>query len=190
MESGLHEDKTFENIDFSEKRLSNSEFQNCEFINCNFTKSNLSSNDFMDCTFKSCNFSLTNLLDTGLKSCAFMDSKLMGLDFSKCNSFLFSVSFQKCTLDYASFYKMKMKKTNFIDCSTKEVDFSETDLSMSVFKKCDLLNTTFVGTNLEKVDFRTAYNYSFDPESNKIKRAKFSSQGVAGLLSKYNIDIE
>jgi hypothetical protein len=43
---------------------------------------------------------------------------------------------------------------------------------------------------LEKVDFRTAVNYAFDPNSNKIKKAKFSLMGLAGLLSKYDIDIE
>ena len=83
-----------------------------------------------------------------------------------------------------------MKKTNFIDCSIKEVDFAETDLSMAIFKNCDLLNTSFMRTNLEKTDFRSAVNYSFDPELNKIKKAKFSSEGISGLLMKYNIDIE
>ena len=48
----------------------------------------------------------------------------------------------------------------------------------------------FENTILEKADFRTAYNYAIDPEINKIKRARFSSFGVAGLLQKYDIDIE
>jgi uncharacterized protein YjbI with pentapeptide repeats len=61
---------------------------------------------------------------------------------------------------------------------------------MAVFKNCDLLNTSFMQTNLEKADFRTAINYSFDPELNKIKKAKFSLDGLPGLLMKYNIDIE
>jgi len=40
------------------------------------------------------------------------------------------------------------------------------------------------------VDFRTAFNYSFDPEINKIRKARFSYPGVCGLLQKYNIEIE
>jgi fluoroquinolone resistance protein len=43
---------------------------------------------------------------------------------------------------------------------------------------------------LEKADFRTAYNYSIDPEKNRIKKAKFSIFGVTGLLDKYDIEIE
>lgn len=83
-----------------------------------------------------------------------------------------------------------MKKTKFANCSMKEVDFSGVDLSMSVFENCDLLGTVFKYANLEKVDFRTSYNYAFDPEVNKIKQARFSYSGIAGLLGKYNIDIE
>jgi len=33
-------------------------------------------------------------------------------------------------------------------------------------------------------------NYSIDPELNKIKKARFSTQGIAGLLDKYDIEIE
>ena len=83
-----------------------------------------------------------------------------------------------------------MKKTIFTNCSLKDVDFEETDLSMSVFNNCDLLNARFIKTTLEKTDFRAATNYAFDPEINNIKKAKFSYMGISGLLAKYNIDIE
>jgi hypothetical protein len=43
---------------------------------------------------------------------------------------------------------------------------------------------------LEKADFRTSYNYSINPEVNRIKKAKFSTAGIAGLLCKYDIEIE
>jgi uncharacterized protein YjbI with pentapeptide repeats len=189
-DSLVHEDKQFNGIDYSEKLLVSEEFDHCEFINCNFQKSDLSNNDFTDCVFKGCNFSLTVLNNTGLKTIRFIDCKLIGIDFSKCSNFLFSVSFQNCHVDYSSFFQKKMKKTNFIDCSLKEVDFAEVDLSMSVFQNCDLLDAVFMHSVLEKTDFRTARNYSFDPELNKIKKAKFSHSQVTGLLAKYQIDIE
>lgn len=186
----IHQDKTFEKIDYSEKKLSDREFINCEFIDCNFQKSNLGHNDFMDCTFTGCNLSLSVLNGAGIKNARFINCKLMGIDFSRCNSFLFSVYFQNCHLDYCSFFQLKMKKTSFINCSIKDVDFGETDLGGSVFDNSDLLNTSFMRSILEKTDFRTATNYTFDPEMNKIKKAKFSLPGVTGLLSKYLIDIE
>jgi len=51
------------------------------------------------------------------------------------------------------------------------------------------LNATFDKTMLEKADFRTAYNYSIDPDNNRIKKAKFSQSGLGGLLHKYDIVI-
>lgn len=190
MDKELNEDKKFENIDYTEQKIANHEFVNCEFINCNFSKSNLSNSDFMDCVFKECNLSMAILNNTGIKNIQFIACKLMGINFSICNNFLFSASFTNCQLDYAVFYKKKMKKTPFIDCSLKNADFTETDLSMVSFANCDLLNATFVNTVLEKVDFRAAKNYTLDPELNSIKKAKFSHLNLAGLLAKYNIDIE
>ncbi len=188
METPLYEDKVFENVDYSEKKLSKSEYDNCKFENCNFSKTDISNSDFMDCSFKGCNFSLALVNNTGLKKIKFSNCKLAGIDFGVCNNFLFAVSFENCYLDYSSFFQKKMKSAGFTDCSLKEVDFTEADLSLAVFKNCDLLNAAFIGTSLEKADFRTAKNYSFDPELNKIKKAKFTYPGVIGLLTKYNID--
>ena len=190
METTLNEDKTFENIDYSEKKLLKSEYAYCEFKNCNFSGSNLSNSVFMDCSFKGCNFSLAVLENTGIKNIKFTGCKLIGIDFSRCSNFLFFATFENCQMDYCSFYQKKMKKAFFADCSLKEADFAEVDLTMAIFKNCDLMDASFVQTLLEKADFRTARNYSFDPELNKIKKAKFSYPQVGGLLTKYNIDIE
>lgn len=189
LEGLIQEDKTFENLDYEEKKLTVTEFTECEFINCNFSKSDLSNINFIDCFFKGSNLSLAILSNTGIKNIRLLNCKLMGVDFSVCNDFLFSASFESCQLDYSSFYKKKMKKAVLDSCSLKQVDFAETDLSAAVFKNCDLTDAVFMQTILEKADFRTAKNYAFDPEQNKIKKAKFSLPDVAGLLNKYNIEI-
>jgi fluoroquinolone resistance protein len=93
-------------------------------------------------------------------------------------------------LDYCTFYGTRLKKTTFTGCSLKETDFTEADLSASVFDKCDLLNAKFSNTILEKTDFRTAVNFSIDPQFNKMKKARFTTFGLTGLLDKYNLDIE
>jgi uncharacterized protein YjbI with pentapeptide repeats len=93
-------------------------------------------------------------------------------------------------LNHSSFYKTKIKKTLFQNSQLQETDFTECDLTNSVFDKCDLMNATFDNTILEKADLRTSYNFSIDPERNNIKKAKFTLQGVPGLLNKYDIDIQ
>ena len=72
----------------------------------------------------------------------------------------------------------------------QETDFTEADLTDAAFPECDLLKSTFENTILEKADFRTSFNYSIDPNLNRVKKAKFSMPAVVGLLDKYDIQIE
>jgi uncharacterized protein YjbI with pentapeptide repeats len=72
----------------------------------------------------------------------------------------------------------------------QEIDFSEADLTSALFDNCNLQHATFDSTILEKADLRTSFNFSIDPELNRIKKAKFSLSGITGLLDKYEIEIE
>jgi uncharacterized protein YjbI with pentapeptide repeats len=70
-----------------------------------------------------------------------------------------------------------------------QVDFTKTNITGAIFDQCYLENAIFSETILEKSDFRTAYNFSIDPQENRLQRAKFSKDNLAGLLTKYKIDI-
>ena len=144
----------------------------------------------LDCNFDECNFTMAQIKNTGFNNVSYISCKLMGLDFSKCNSALFSVSFNNSNLDYTSFTKKKMKKTNFLNCSLKQSDFEEADLSQAIFENCNLQDTNFMRCILEKTDFRTAKNITLDPEQNRMKQAKFSVDGALSLLRKYKIEVE
>ena len=115
---------------------------------------------------------------------------MLGLHFEDCNGFIFSAQFDNCVLNFSSFYKRKLKKILFKDCTLQEVDFIESDLGNALFTNCDLKGAKFENTILERADLSTAFNYSIDPGINRIKRAKFSYPGVIGLLDKYDIDFE
>jgi uncharacterized protein YjbI with pentapeptide repeats len=130
-----------------------------------------------------------NLGGTTLNNAQFTNSKILGLNFSECIDFLFSVSFDNCILDYSSFQGKKMNKTIFKDSSLKGVNFTQTDLSASSFNNCDLESAIFNQSNLSSVDFTNAHNFSIDPEYNSLKKAKFSLQSLPSLLSKYNIKV-
>ena len=81
-------------------------------------------------------------------------------------------------------------KSKFRNCNLQEADFTESDIINSVFDNCDLKSAIFDQTNIEKVDFTTAYNFNINPEENRVKGAKFSKENVFGLLSSYGIVIE
>ena len=189
MEDLIHIQKTFEKIIYIGKKISYREFEDCIFKNCDFSNSDFSKNTFMDCEFIDCNLAMTNLTGTSLKTVNFKNCKLLGIQFEKCDDFLFNVNFRECVLDYSSFKNKKMSKTTFNSCSMKEVNFTGVTLSNSVFENCNLDNAIFNETQLKEVDFTTAYNFKIDPEFNPMKKAKFSAQGIIGLLDKYDIKI-
>jgi fluoroquinolone resistance protein len=190
MKMELHENRTYENLDYVEKGITGQEFIKCLFKECDFSNGKLSDNEFVDCQFVDCNLSMTGFESTGLKNIFFKNCKLIGVDFSNCKDFLFSVGFENCILDYAYFHKRKLKNTIFKKCSIKEANFSTSDMTNSQFLDCDLSMTHFENTILNGVDFTTAFNFSIDPELNRMKNAKFASNGLAGLLGKYGIIIE
>ena len=184
------EGKKFENLNFRKTAPEIGDYEECTFKNCDFSDSDLSEINFLGCEFLECNLSLARLAQTSFREVRFINCKLLGLHFEDCNNLMISFEFDGCTLDLSSFYKLKLKKTIFRNSKIIEADFTETDLSNSSFRDCDLQRTIFKNTNLEGVDFRTSDNYSIDPDLNRIKKAKFSLTGIAGLLDKYDIEID
>lgn len=180
---------TFEKNDFTSNPLPKGEYENCQFVGCNFSEANLSDYKFIECTFKECNLSLAKLNKTSFRDAVFMNCKMLGLRWDACNTLGLSFTMEDCQLNHSSFFKLNLKKTVFKNCQIQEVDFAEADLTQAVWENCDLLNAAFGRTVLEKADFRTSYNFRIDPENNRLKKAKFSIEGVRGLLDKYDLDI-
>ncbi len=189
MEDIYIKEKKINKIDCKEKNLKKGEYENCDFINCDSANTDLSEIVFTDCEFIGCNLSLAKLTKTAFRECKFKDSKMIGLNFENCNEFGLSFVIENCSLNHSSFYKLKIKKTIFKNSQLQETDFTECDLTSSLFDNCDLMRAIFYNTIIEKVDFQTSFNYSFDPEINRIKKSKFSLSGAKGLLSKYDISI-
>ena len=190
MNTMLTENKVFEKISFKEHILVKGVYEECTFKNCNFNSVDLSGITFRTCLFNNCDCSLTKLKNTILQDVRFVNSKLLGIQFNECNGFLLRLYFENCMLKLSVFYKLKLKNTVFTNCNLQEADFSEADLAGAAFDNCDLLLATFMHTNLEKADFRSASNYSINPEINRIRNARFSIPGVTGLLTTYDIEIE
>jgi len=181
-----YQNQTFEKQD----SLSQGEYEGCTFKHCSFSEQDLSNFTFIECIFEHCDLSSVNVKNTSFKDVQFSHCKLLGINFNESNHFLLSLNFEYCMLSYASFYQMKLPKMHWKKCMLEDTDFSEAELTASVFSDCDLRGAMFDQTNLEKADFRTSINYSIDPEANRFRKAKFSKEGVMGLLAKYDIIIE
>ncbi|AHM60869.1 putative low-complexity protein [Flammeovirgaceae bacterium 311] len=189
MEPIVHQHKLFENLNYSGKALKNREFEKCSFKACDFSSSDFSGNRFTDCTFTGCNMGLMKLNQTTMDGIFFQECKLIGVNFNDCADLLFSVRFENCLLDYASFVSKKMSKASFKNSSLKSAIFSNATLNKAIFDNTDLQGAVFNRTNLQEANFITAYNFTIDPELNMVKRAKFSQQSLPGLLAKYDLQV-
>ena len=72
----------------------------------------------------------------------------------------------------------------------KEVDFTEAELGEASFTGSNLEGAKFERTDLRKADFRGAQNYLIDPRDNKVQKAKFSREGLEGLVKSLGVIVE
>lgn len=93
-------------------------------------------------------------------------------------------------MSFSSFYQLRLKGSVFKNCTLESVDFTESDLTSSIFDDSNLKQAIFENTILDNADFRVAQNFNIDPQKNRLKKAKFSQEGIRGLLMNYDIVIE
>lgn len=170
--------------------LERGEYEDCTFKNCNFANQFLNGYTFENCSFTDCNLSNANIQNSSFRQVHFERCKLLGIHFNTANPFLFEVYFTESQADFSSFYQCNLKSSKFNKSQFVSVDFSDSNLSGVSLNSCDFKNAIFNNTNLEKADFSTANNFEINPERNKIKHAKFSLQGLQGLLQHHKIIIK
>ncbi|RYZ86306.1 MAG: pentapeptide repeat-containing protein [Proteobacteria bacterium] len=166
------------------------DFETCVFNDCDFTDCDFTGTVFIDCAFNDCNFAATPINYVALRGATFTRCDFTDVNFAMVDQLLFDISFTHCTLDYAKFYKLKLARTVFSNCSIIAADFMAADMTDVTFDNCNLHQTVFHDTLLQKADFTSSFNYAMDPEKNKLKRAIFSKDGLAGLLAKYEIVVK
>jgi uncharacterized protein YjbI with pentapeptide repeats len=190
MSSDYIADQKIEDVYFLEADIKYKEYENCTFHHCDFTECTFQSVFFIDCTFFDCNFKDTKVNYLSLRGVQFNRCDFTAVNFAMTDQVIFEFHFKDCLLDYAKFYALKLKKMQFINCSMIAVDFMGSDLTEALFDNCNLRRAVFIDTIAHKADFYTSYDYTIDPEKNKLKKAIFSSDGLKGLLEKYDIIVK
>lgn len=186
---GMIYDKVLHKICGTEP-LPGTEFEGCVFRECDFTEADFADFDFVDCRFEKCRLGMVCLEAAGLREVEFEGCEMRGVDFGLCRRFGFAATFRACHLSFCSFHELKMPKATFAGSTLKECFFSECDLTQADFSGCDLERTLFDRCRLEKADFRTAFQYTIDPSVNRMRGARFSREGLDGLLVQYGLEIE
>lgn len=183
-------DQEFRNEIFNDNNTKYKDFENCTFYNCDFRNCTFKTITFIDCNFFDCNFQDTKINYVSLRGVFFNKCNFTNVNFAMTDQVIYEFHFTDCLLDYAKFYALKLKKMKFINCSMIAADFMSSDLTEVLFDNCNLRRAVFIDTIANKADFSTSYDYAFDPEKNKIKKAIFSMEGLKGLLEKYDIVVK
>lgn len=195
LNNSAYEDERFSGQDLAQETLRGIVADSCEFEGCTFTEAELASCRFINCRFTACDLSLIKVPKSLFIETEFKDCRLTGVDWSaaidpETKLGELSVRFDGCQLDYSIFFGLSLKGSRFAKCSAKSADFSEADLADADLQGTDLKEARFHHTNLERANFVGARNYVIDPESNPIKKAKFSYPEVMSLLETMDIEVE
>lgn len=176
-------DTTFDNL----QTIPKAEFEACTFLNGEWTAAYLDNRAFLECTFTDCNLSNANLAHTRLQDTHFSGCKFTGVNFSPADPFLLTMNFENCTLESAVFENMDLSRSTFKGCRMQGATFVNCDLRKLNFDSCDLQGCSFEDCDLREADLSTAINLDIDPEKNRLAKARFSTQNLAGLLKKHDI---
>lgn len=186
----FYQDREFDAGDIGVEVLAGTEFESCTFRGCAWADADLRKARFTECLFQGCDLSNAKVDGTSFRTVRFTDCKLLGVQFEACNSFLLVLAFERCRLDYASFRNLVLKGAAFISCQMHESDFSGADLSEATFSGADMAGAVFDGTRLEGADLRDVRNLVLDPQRNRLRGARFSLDGLPGLLERHGIMVE
>lgn len=186
-----YENTTFENEDFSKHVFDDFTFSNCVFVKCKFTDCSFKKANVWQCTFQECDFSLVNLKDAVLRDVLFENSKLMGINFSSCDTKLFfSIKIINSLAQFCNFLDLTMEKSSFKESRVIQSKFLGTNLKKSCFVAADLTGTVFQQCDLRQANFKKAINYRIHPCENKIPKAQFSFPECIGILQALDIVLD
>jgi fluoroquinolone resistance protein len=178
-EDKFYGEREFFKVNYIEQEIHETEFYKCQFTECNLYKTRFIDCEFENCTFEKCDMSLISLTGSRLLDVEFKETKILGVDWTVLKK-PYRFSFNKCNLDNSSFYKMELNNLIITECSAREVDFIEANLSKVLLTYTDLYHARFNGAN-------NAINYSINPNHCKMKKTIFSLPEAISLLNSFDL---
>jgi fluoroquinolone resistance protein len=187
----LIEDAEFKGQDYAGKEIKFKEIIDTKFIRCTFADAFFHECQFKNCAFIQCDLGMLRVKSSRFASVQFEQCKVVGVNWTEASwekgGFFPLIDFEDCTLNYSTFFGLKLNKTKMIRCTALQVDFGEADLTGAVFSHTDLSGSIFMHTNLTQADFVNATNYNISAKNNTLKKAKFSLPEAMSLLRSLNI---
>jgi fluoroquinolone resistance protein len=181
----------FKNQDYTDAVLNFKEINEVTFTRCNFSNVQFNECHFRECRFVDCNLSMVTVPSSRFTETTFERCQMVGINWTEAmwekGGFFRLIDFEDCTLNYSTFFGLKLQKIKLVKCGAREVDFGETDFTGAVFTETDFAGSIFMHTNLTQADFTNARNYIINPQHNTLKKTKFSLPEAMNLL--HGLDI-
>jgi fluoroquinolone resistance protein len=185
------ESGSFKNLDFSKREFKSKEITDTTFTRCVFAEASFVECRFQNCTFNKCDLSMLRVKSSQFSEVQFEECKTIGINWTEASwqksGFLRLIDFNNCTLNYSSFFGLKLKNIKITRFVAREVDFGEADLTGGLFDGTDFAGSLFMHTDLTEADLANATGYSISAKNNVLKKTRFSLPEAVSLL--YGLDI-
>lgn len=168
-------------------------FESCEFIGLRPTPGEhlrLTGLRFEDCTFRDCDLSGATLGEAAFQDCTFEECKLSGLRWDEVRALNFACSWLRCNLSFSVFSGRDLMKCEFNGSNLREADLERTVCNGLVFDGCDLTGAQWSEASCLKSDFRGAVGLSMDPARVRLRGARFTTEGLRGLVAHHGLTVD
>jgi len=190
--------KIFQELEYDDEQFTNlsldeQTISNISFDYCRFINCSFNKVVFENCSFSESTFDSCDLSLVNVKTSIFNDIKFLNSKVTGVDwssiGLPFEVNFENTNISMSSFYMLDLRHTQFIKSKLHDVDFVKTNLQKANFKESDLLGSSFSNTNLSNADLSTAYNYMIDPNKNNLKGTKVSLPEASSFLRYFDLKI-
>ena len=131
------ESETFDGLDLSGADLGGRALDGCVFRHCKLPETRWHRSRLESCRFEGCDLTRANVTMLAARGVVFAGCKLLGIDWSPLGTSP-DLAFEDCSLRYAAFVKLKLRKLAVTRCAVTDASFVDVDLAQAVFTACDL----------------------------------------------------
>jgi uncharacterized protein YjbI with pentapeptide repeats len=170
------------------RNIKNISFVDCVFNGCKFQQIQWQSCLFEDCEFINCDLSLNSFVSVGLRDTKFKECKLLGINWSDLSKPVLT-EFDSCIMDQCIFEHLDLRNTSFSNSRLQSAELHQCNLTKTNFSGCNLSHCVFENCDLSHAWFENATNYTINPQTNVLKKAKFSYPEVLSFLHPFDIEI-
>ncbi len=167
--------------------ISGSTFNGCKFVSVNLVEALARNCTFENCSFIGCDISRWSVSNASFQEVHFIDSRILGVDWSKVSPLVFSVEIKDSNASYSGFDGLSLNGCMFQSVNLTDCSFSKCDLSKVDFVGCDMSGVSFYRSIMKSTDLSSSVNVVLDHRQCILKDTKISVTDALSILQRQGI---